>query len=60
MTNTIKNNATKNLKFRIDGIEYMRVESVWFRWDRYQVKYIPEDRPELERLYMGNMIQGVL
>jgi hypothetical protein len=30
----------------------MRVSGIWFRWDKYQVKYIPEDRPELESLYL--------
>lgn len=55
MTNRIEKinaNEDGNTKFLIDGMEYMRVSGVWFRWDKYQVKYIAEDRPELETLYL--------
>jgi hypothetical protein len=53
MTNKIEKIGSDfgNTKFLIDGDEYMRVEGVWFKWNKYQVKYIPEDRPELEALY---------
>lgn len=49
MTNKIeKQNDTK---FLIDGVEFMRVDGVWFRWDKHQVKYIAEDKPDYEILY---------
>jgi hypothetical protein len=51
MTHKIEKLGT-DTKFLIDGVEYMRVDGVWFRWDNYQVKYIPEDKPEYETLYM--------
>lgn len=39
----------KCTRFMIDGVEYLRVSGVWFKFTDDQ--YIPEDKPEFEKYY---------
>lgn len=51
MTHTIEK-LEADTKFLIDGTEYMRVDGIWFKWDKKEVKYVIDYASEqYEALY---------
>jgi len=40
MSKIEKVDTSTDCKFLIDGVEHMRVDGIWFKWDKKEVKYV--------------------